>query len=169
MPTMTDVRKQVITGVVPPTEEALIRTAWPSVAGSPGAGLAGKLGKTFFLSPLAGLMMAPFYFRKVLPFFARRYALTNQRLMIQRGIRFKPAEQIELSKIDDVRIVPGSQDDFYRSATLEVISNGQVALTLPAVQEAESFRHAVLNAARSWGKKARTGEQGDKETRRQGE
>ena len=156
MPTMTDVRKQAITGVVPPSEEALIRTAWPSVAGAPGAGLAAALQRTILLAPLAWLLRAPFYFGKVLPFLARRYALTNQRLMIQSGIRYKPAEQIELSKIDDVRIAPGSENDFFHAATLEVISDGKVALTLPAVQEAESFRHAILNARTAWGRRAKS-------------
>jgi hypothetical protein len=154
MATMTDVRKQAITGMVPPhLDETLIRIVWPSVANSPGAGLAEKLARTFVLAPLAGLMMAPFYFGKVLPGFARRYALTNRRLMIQRGIRFQPAEQIELDKIEDVRIKAGSANDFFRAATLEVISNGQVALTLPAVPGAESFRHAILNAVKAWAPK----------------
>ena len=36
------------------------------------------------------------------------------------------------------------------TADLEVISKGQVVLTLPAVPNAESFRHAIVNAYKAW-------------------
>ena len=38
----------------------------------------------------------------------------------------------------------------YLSGTLEVLSKGQVALTLPGVPEPEGFRHAVVNAVKAW-------------------
>jgi hypothetical protein len=70
--------------------------------------------------------------------------------MVQRGLRPKPAQEVALADIDEVRLVPDSFDRFYLSGTLEVISKGQVALTLPGVPEPEGFRHAVVNAVKAW-------------------
>lgn len=152
MPSLSDVRHQAVTGVVPPqTAEAIIRVAWPAVtAAVPVAALGKALMRTIILAPLAWLMLAPFYFKKILPFLAKRYTLTNRRLMIQRGLKSKPGREIALADIDEVRIPPDSVDTFYRAGTLEIISKGQVRLTLRGVPEPEAFRHAVINACMAW-------------------
>jgi hypothetical protein len=166
MGTMTDGRRQAITGVVPPqSAEAMIREVWPSVAASPalaGPGrkiteLAGKLARTVVLLPVAiliaavgWLIMAPAYFGKVLPFLAKRYTLTNRRLMIRRGLKPKPSHEVNLAEIDDVRIHKDSHSEFFMAGTLEVISKGQVVLTFPGVPGPENFRHAILNACKAW-------------------
>jgi hypothetical protein len=152
MATMTDGQKQAVTGLVPPQlDETTIRVVWPSVATSPAvAGMGRAMMRTIILAPLAWLMLAPFYFKKILPGLARRYTLTNRRLMIQRGWKRKSPQEIALSEIDDVRLNPDSYDGFYRTANLEIISKGQVVLTLLGVPNAESFRHAIVNAYKAW-------------------
>jgi Bacterial PH domain len=149
---MPDVRKQVITGVVPPeVDEARIREAWPSVARSPGMASLGRvLTGTIVLAPLAWLIMALGYFGKILPFAARRYTLTNRRLMVRHGLKGKPGQQVNLADIDEVRVKTDANSDFFRAADLEIISNGQVALTLRGVPEPEGFRQAILNACNAW-------------------
>jgi hypothetical protein len=166
MGTMTDGRKQVITGVVP-TEmgEAMIRELFPSVARWPAfagmgqkiSGVAAKLARTVVLLPVALLivplgwmLMAIPYFLKVAPFAATRYTLTNRRLMIRRGLRPKPSHEVALADIDDVRIQKDSNSEFFMSGTLEIVSKGQVALTLPGVPGPEAFRHAILDAVKAW-------------------
>src|SRR5947209_15718935 len=106
MVVMQDGRAQAITGVVPPeTGEAVIRMAWPSVARFPAVATLGRqLTRTIILAPLAWLLMGPFYFAKVLPFFARRYSVTNQRLMIRGGWSGRPIKEVKLEQIDDVRL-----------------------------------------------------------------
>jgi hypothetical protein len=166
MVSLTDGRQQAITGVVPPqTAEAMIREVWPSVAAHPAvAGLgktltevAGKLARTVVLLPLAilvaplgWLVMGPFYFLKVAPGFARRYTLTNRRLMIRRGLKAQPSHEVALADIDDVRIVKDANSDFFMTGTLEIVSKGQVVLTLPGVKSPEAFRHAIINACKAW-------------------
>jgi hypothetical protein len=153
---MIDVRQQVVTGVVPPQQgEALIRQTWPSVQRFTGPA---SLGRVLMsspwlrpLAPISWLAMAPLYFIKIVPGFATRYTLTNQRLMIRRGIKPTPTHQVALADIDDVRLQTDVNSEFYRAATLEVLSHGQVVLTLPGVPDAESFRHTILNAAKAWG------------------
>jgi hypothetical protein len=147
--------KQAVTGVVAPaTAEAMIRQAWPSVTDVAGiAALAYRLQRTIVLAPLGWLLLAWPYFKKILPFLAKRYTLTNRRLMIRAGLKGTPAQEIALGNIDDVRLEEGSYSSFYRSGILEVISKGQVVMRLGGVPEPESFRRAILNACLAWAPK----------------
>jgi hypothetical protein len=149
---MLDVRQQAVTGVVPPQlAEAKIREAWPSVARAPAvANLGRALTRTIVLAPLAWLVMSLLYFGKVLPFTARRYTLTNRRLMIRKGWSGKVAQEIALGDIDDVRLETDANSTFFRAATLAIISKGQVVMALPGTPEADSFRVAILNACNAW-------------------
>src|SRR5262245_52606951 len=103
---MMDSRKQAVTGVVPPQlDEATIRIVWPSVAAFPGPASLGRiLMGTYVLAPLGWLLLAPLYFLKVLPGLARRFVLTNRRVMFQKGFHFKPAQEVALADLDDVKI-----------------------------------------------------------------
>jgi hypothetical protein len=152
MPSMLDGRQQVVTGVVPPqVAEALIRRAWPSVAAFPAVATLGRvLIQSFVGAPLGWALMLPFYFKKVLPFLGTRYALSNRRVMIQRGLSATPAESVNLSVIDGVQIKEDANSEFFRAATLEIISQGKTVLTLPAVPGPQAFRHAILNACKAW-------------------
>lgn len=149
---MTDIRKQAVTGVTPPQlEEATIRVAWPSVTAVPAVASLGRvLLSSRIGAPVAWLLLAPIYFRKILPFLASRYTLTNRRIMIQRGLKPQASKEVALTDIEDVRLVPDANSDYYRAANLEIVARGQVALTLPGVPDAESFRHAILNACKAW-------------------
>jgi hypothetical protein len=145
--------KQAITGVVPPQlGEAIIREAWVNVTGiSPGVSrLAKMLTHTVVLAPLAWLLLGGLLLVKFAPFVARRYTLTNRRLMIRRGLKPQPSHEVALADIDEVRIDPKSVDDFYRAGTLEIVSKGQVVLTLPGVPEPEGFRHAIIDSFKAW-------------------
>jgi hypothetical protein len=146
-------QRQAVAGLMPPQlGEALIREAWPTVVGYQ-AGLSRlgeRLMKTIILAPLGWLLMAPLFGRKFMPFLCKRYTLTNQRLMIQRGLKPHMVEQIPLADIDDVRLVEGTYDPFYLSGDLEVISGGQAHMKLIGVPEPESFRRAVVDAVKAW-------------------
>lgn len=151
--TMNDSRRQAIAGLFPPQlGEALIRQAWPSVAAFPAIA---SLGRTLILSyvgaPLGWALMLPVYFAKILPFVARRYTITNKRVMIQTGLKPQPIAEVELTKIEDVRIQKDVNSEFFRSGNLELITDGKVALTLVGVPEPESFRICILSATRAWG------------------
>src|SRR5262249_18411155 len=108
---------------------------------------------TIVLAPLAWLLLAVPYFKKVLPITAKRYTLTNRRLMVRTGWKEKPSQEIALSEIDDVRVEEGSYSHFYRCGTLEIAANGRVAMGLRGVPEPESFRRAILNARIAWAPK----------------
>lgn len=153
MSALTDFRKQVVTGLVPPQMgEAMIRQVYPSVARFPGIASLGRgLLRTYVLAPLGWLVMAGPYFAKVLPFFACRYSLTNRRLMIRRGWTMAVSQEVPLQKINEVRIHEDANSPFFRAANLEIVSDGQVVMRLPGVTGPEAFRQAILNASKAWG------------------
>jgi hypothetical protein len=147
--------RQAVAGVVPPElGEAMIRQVLPSVTDSPGlATLCEKMTRTIVLAPVAWMILALPYFKKIMPVTAKRYTLTNRRLMVRTGWKMKPAHEIALGEIDDVRVEEGSYSHFYRSGTLDIVSRGQVALRLRGIPEPESFRRAILNARLAWAPK----------------
>jgi hypothetical protein len=145
--------RQAIAGVMPPQlGEARIRETLSSVLGiNAGLALLGKrLTQTYVLAPVGWLVLLPLFVLELAPFFCKRYTLTNRRLMIQHGWKPVPAQQVALADIDEVRLDPGGVDPFYIAGTLEVISKGQVVLTLPGVPEPEGFRQAIINAVKAW-------------------
>ena len=179
---MADMRTQAIMGIIPPeVAEARLRYRWPSVARHPDVSKLGNaiiqsarglifavikmpfivaffliLPATilaFLIALSAYLLMAPLFFSKVMPVTMTRYMITNRRVMIQKGWSLKPAGEVPLEKIEAVRIVPDSQQPFFTSADIEIISNGRVALTLRGVPEAEHFKINIENAYLAWGRK----------------
>jgi hypothetical protein len=86
----------------------------------------------------------------VLPFVAVRYRLTDKRIMILRGWKGSISQQVPLAEIDDVQLDPASIDQFFRSADLKIMRGGNAVMTLVAVPDAESFRHAILDARNAW-------------------
>lgn len=152
MPTMTDMRKQAVTGLTPPQlGEAMIRQVYPSVTAYAGIATLGRvMMKTRILGPLSWPILALPYFMKVLPVVGRKYALTNRRLMIRQGWSGKSIKEVLLAEIDEVRIKEDDNSPFYRSATLEIISKGAVAMTILGVPGPEAFRQAILNACKAW-------------------
>jgi hypothetical protein len=149
---MVEAVVQVIAGVMPPLlGEARIREAFPSVARVPAiAGLGRALTATIVLAPLGWLVMSAVYFGKLLPLVGRRYTLTNRRIMIRTVWKGVALKEVALADIDDVRIVTDANSDFFRAANLEIVSKGQVVLTLPGVPEAEGFKHAIINSCNAW-------------------
>jgi hypothetical protein len=146
--------RQAVAGLMPPQlGEAMIREVWPTLLDvQPAiAGLAASLIRTIFLAPLGWLLLGPLFAKKFMPGLCKRYTLTNRRLMIQRGLKPSPIQEVALKDIDDVRLVPGTANTFYRSGDLEVVSAGHGIMKLTGVPDVEPFRHAVINAVKAWG------------------
>src|SRR4051794_22584824 len=93
VPKPAAVSKQAVTGLTPPQlGEAMIREVRPTVvdAQAGASALGEKLIRSIILAPLGWLLMAPLYFKKIMPFISKRYTLTNRRLMIQKGLKPAP-------------------------------------------------------------------------------
>jgi hypothetical protein len=143
----------------PQLREAIIRDVWPSVAAHAGpASLARACYRSIFFAPIGWLVLAPFYFKKLLAIgpglsgLATRYRLTNRRLMICSGLKPAPIKEVPLDRIRDVKLITDANSEFFVAARLEIIdANGQTIMALPGVREPESVRQAILNAAAAWG------------------
>lgn len=150
---MPEVRTQAVTGLVPPQQdEARIREKWPSIIARipPLATAARLLTRTTILAPLAWILMAPFFALKFMPFVMRRYTLTNRRVMVRAGWSGRPVQDVALADIDEVRVIMDANSDFYRTGTVDIVSKGQVLLSLPGTGEPVGFRHAIINARNAW-------------------
>jgi hypothetical protein len=146
--------EQAVTGLVPPQlGEAVIRVAWPRLSGSriPGLARAAQVCiRSVILAPVGWLLLAPLFLKKILPMVGRRYVLTNRRLLIGRFGLKKAVREVALADIEDVLIPEGSHNSFYRTATLEIVSGGHVAMRLRGVPEPEGFKRAILGACKAW-------------------
>jgi hypothetical protein len=89
------------------------------------------------------------YFAKVATPLARRFTLTNRRIVVRRGLRGVPAWQVLLVDIEDVLVRADANSGFFRAGLLEVITAGRVALRLAGVPEGEAFRRTVFDACRA--------------------
>jgi hypothetical protein len=131
--------------------ETRIREIYPTVARAPLiAGIGKFLNNTILLAPLGWLIMSLVYFGKVLPFVGVRYRLTDRRIAILGGWSGVVRHAVALTEIDDVKLDAATIDQFFRSADLQIISHGKLEMTLRAVPDAESFRHALLDSRNAW-------------------
>jgi hypothetical protein len=130
----------------------MIREVFPTVLGlnAGAAQLAKALMRSLVLAPLGFLVLGPLFALKFAPVLCKRYTLTNRRLMIQRGWKPSPVQEVALADIDEVRLDPQAIDAFYLSGALEIVSKGSVVMTLPGVPEPEGFRHAIVNSMHAW-------------------
>ena len=149
--------KQAIAGVVTPTSgEVPSMTIWPSIGcfalgRTVGKLSANRIGWGFFtLGKLLALATIPIslaaFAWRVLPFVARRYALTNQRVVVQKGLSKVEEKSIGLDEFDsiEVRVTPGQE--FFHAGDLVFKQGSQEVLALSGVARPQPFRQVCLKA-----------------------
>src|SRR5262245_40330197 len=106
MPVMAEVKSQAVAGVTAPqVGEALIRDARPGAMSTPTAAeTAHKFYKSgplrYLLAPLGWLILSPFLLKRLagalpgLGGLMKRYRLTNKRLMVCKGIKAEPIQEV---------------------------------------------------------------------------
>jgi membrane protein YdbS with pleckstrin-like domain len=148
--------KQAIAGVTPLSErEVTVMTVWPSVAAMQLLALpVGRwLGKAygckagayiFTLGNLCCLLAIPaalvLYAKRIGPFVATRYRVTNQRIVVERGLSSKEERSIGLDKFDkiDVQVQPGQE--WYDAGDLIFSHAGVERFRLEGVSRPQAFR-----------------------------
>ena len=153
---------QAIAGVTPLDEaEIPVATIWPSISVF---GLGRLLGQAYNiawpnvfvlrLGNLIALASIPIalmlYFVRVLPFFGRRYVLTNNRLLICTGIRSKEQKSVQLDHFDDVQIRVRPGQDWFHSGDLIFYQDSVETFRLESVSRPEVFRISLLDASRAF-------------------
>jgi len=150
--------KQAIAGLAPAhLREGTVAVRWPGIGAYALGRLVGRLcgyypaGDRFhLLAKLLAVATIPLalvlYFWRVMPVVARRFRLTNQRVIVQRGLVPTDEQWIGLGEFDEIQIevLPGHEflhagDVVFRRVGLEV-------LRLPGVPRPIPFRAACLKA-----------------------
>jgi len=121
------------------------------------------------LALLAWLMLAPFFFLRIMPITATRYVLTNKAIRVLKGWSGRVVEELPLQDIAvepggdfprlAIGVVAGSEQEFYQSADLEIRRREGPPLVLRGVKEYDQFRQAVANAWFAWGRQEMPKEQ----------
>ncbi len=142
--------------IMPEVSEKKIMTVWPGIASmAPGrwvGRLAGnRTGYGFFtLGKLLALATIPLslvvYLWRLMPGACRRYTLTNERLIIQRGLTATEGPSIGLDEFDsiEVAILPGQ--DWLHAGELVFQREGKEVFRLSGVSRPEAFRQVCLKA-----------------------
>src|SRR5262245_34638131 len=149
---MPQISKEAVAGVWPiELGEAYITQTFPSISSTAFGRLLGTIyGLPFPIGFIIHIVTLPLPVLTALGMYVftgfRRYQLTSLRVRVRRGIRGTDEAEVKLENLDDVRIVVRPGQTFYRAGDLELVSRGQVALTLAGVPVVETFRHNILDA-----------------------
>jgi hypothetical protein len=137
--------------------ETTLATRWPTIAATPAGRLVGRLagieigwGRVFTLGTLLAIATVPIslvvFAWQLMPFVARRYRLTNRRVLIQKGLSAVDEAAVGLDEFDaiDVAILPGQQ--WFHAGDLVFRRGGEEVFRLPGVSRPEPLREAFLKA-----------------------
>ena len=135
----------------PENRETTVTVVWPTIGATSAGRLVGRLaGLRIPGDPLriAGKLMAVatipvslvVFFWQLMPFIARRYRVTNRRIIIQKGLRAVDERSLGLDRFDTVGVdaLPGQQ--WLRAGDVVFRRDGQEVFRLPGVPSPESFR-----------------------------
>jgi len=137
--------------------ETTLTTRWPTVAATPAGRLVGRLagiqigwGRVFTLGTLLAVVTVPIslavFAWQLMPFVARRYRLTNRRVVIQKGLSAVDEADVGLDEFDaiDVEILPGQES--FHAGDLVFRRQGEEVFRLRGVSRPEPLREACLKA-----------------------
>ena len=157
---------QAIAGVAPVDRaETTVMTVWPSVAGMRLLGIpVGKmLGRLlnikagfyiFTVGNLIALAAIPIglvlFLKRVGPFVAMRYRVTNQRIVVERGLTGVEERSLAFDRFDNIQVEVDSGDEWYKSGDL-VFRQGDVErFRLEGVSRPEAFRQVCWKSHQAY-------------------
>jgi len=158
--------KQAIAGVAPSDgAEVTVMTVWPSVAsmrlaGFPIGKMLGQLYSLeagfyiFTLGNLFCLLSIPIalvlYFKRIGPFVAKRYRVTNKRLIVERGLTAQEDKAVDFDKFDaiEIEIEPGYV--WFDAGDLVFRQSGVERFRLEGVSRPEAFRQICWKSRQAY-------------------
>jgi hypothetical protein len=153
--------KQAIAGVMPSqVGEATIMTVWPSIAATTigrffGQMFAIRAGFRFLtvgnLIALASIpIMLPLYFLRKVPLWVERYRLTNRRVIVERGVRGRIQQFVDLDRFDAIDVIVRPGQEWYPAGDLVFRRGPTETFRLRGVLRPETFRQTCLKAHQAY-------------------
>jgi len=152
--------KQAITGVTPSqTAECTIMTVWPSIAS---LGIGRWIGRMCMLggkSPLAigkilAVLLIPLamnvFIHMLTPWGARRYRLTNRRVIVEKGLKPVEDRSVEFDRFHSIVVDVQPGQEWYPAGDLIFRKGAVETFRLPGVPRPETFRQTCLKARQSY-------------------
>jgi hypothetical protein len=153
--------KQAIAGVSPEQAgEVTIMIVYPTLASTGLGRFLGRLyasrigfGGIFTLGTLWIALSIPvalgLFFAMLGPGLARRYRLTNRRLVVDEGMKQTPGKQVTLDNFDaiDIEVLPGQA--WYPAGDMIFRKGKMETFRLSGVSRPESFKQVCLKAQRA--------------------
>ncbi|MEN6451084.1 MAG: PH domain-containing protein [Thermoguttaceae bacterium] len=147
---------QPVAGVTPADlAEVTCKVVWPTIGATRAGRLVGRLaavrigiGEFFTLGKLLAVAMIPLalvvFCWQLMPYVCRRYALTNRRVIIRKGLLPMDERWIEHDEFDsiDVEVLPGQA--WLYAGDLVFRHGGNEVLRLAGVSRPEVFRHVCM-------------------------
>jgi hypothetical protein len=149
--------KQAIAGVAPSQlQEVTVTIEWPTIAAT---GLGRFLGRLygikagFWIFTVGRLFMGLtwpiglfLFFWMLAPWTVQRYRLTNRRVVVEAGAKFRPQQYCDLDRFDNIEIEVRPGQAWYPAGDM-VFKLGQVeTLRLVGVGYPEAFRATCLKS-----------------------
>ena len=150
--------EEAIAGAASPeSDEVTSMIVWPSIAATPAGRLVGRLaavklgiGRFFTLGKLLAVATIPIslaaFAWKLMPFVARRYRLTSQRIIIQSGLSAVDQTSIRLDEFDAIDVLHLPGQEWLRAGEMVFRKDGREVFRLSGVTRPESFRQTCLKA-----------------------
>ena len=149
---------QSVAGLMPSDlAEVTCKVVWPTIGATRAGRLVGRLadvrfgfGQFFTLGKLLALATIPVslavFCWQLMPCVCRRYALTNRRIIIRKGLRPVDERWVNLDEFEaiDVEVLPGQQ--WLHAGNLIFRHGGQEVLRLSGVSRPEIFCHVCQTA-----------------------
>jgi len=149
---------QPIAGVTPAeTAEATVTTVWPSIGAFPSGQVLGRLCDIrwpgiyiFQLGNLFALLGIPLalvlYFSRIAPGTAVRYVVTNRRIVVQRGFRWKESRSITFHAFDEIGVDVRPGQGWYPAGDLVMRQSGKEDFRLAGVSWPEGLRQTIVKS-----------------------
>lgn len=155
-----------IAGVAPvESVETTVMTVWPSVSGMRLMGLpVGKIMgrllniKVGFYIFTVGNLLALFaipvglalYFKRVGPFVATRYRVTNKRIVVERGLSAVEERSISFDRFDTIRVEVDPGDEWFQAGDLVFLQGEVERFRLEGISRPESFRQVCWKSRQAY-------------------
>ncbi len=141
----------------PEVTEVTCKVVWPTIGATRAGRLVGRLaavrfgvGEFFTLGKLLAVASIPLslavFAWQLMPFVCRRYALTNRRIIIRKGLMPIDERWLSLDEFDSIEVESLPGQHWLHAGELIFKRAGAEALRLSGVSRPEVFRHVCLTA-----------------------